>query len=165
VKIIDNFINKNLYLQIKEGLFSDNLAWFSKNGTVENEKKDIQWFSHSVYNNFKPNSDAFNLMQEFVEKLNISSIVEIRINLCLKTKENFKTSWHKDYGYKNLKTAIFYFDTDTTGTYFKVNNKEKLVKAKENRIVIFDSDTEHCAMLNNKIDKRIVINFNYYEKN
>lgn len=165
MKIIDNFINKNLYLQIKETLFSDNVAWFSKSGTVENKSKDIQWFSHSVYNNFKPNSNVFNFMPEFIEKLNIASIIEIRANLSLKTEKNIKTTWHRDYNYKNSKTAIFYFNTDGTGTFFKIKNKEKMIKAKENKIVVFDGNTQHCAYLNNKTDKRIVINFNYYEKN
>jgi hypothetical protein len=30
VQIIDNFVDKDLYLQIKNTLFSDSLPWFSK---------------------------------------------------------------------------------------------------------------------------------------
>lgn len=165
MKIIDNFLNKDLYLQIKQTLFSDHIAWFSKTGTVEGKTKDINWFAHCLYNNFKPDSDVFNFMPEFIEKLNVASIIEIRANLSLKTEKDLKTTWHTDYNYKNSKTSIFYFNTDSTGTCFKINNKEKIIKAKENRMVVFDSNTQHCALLNNKIDKRIVINFNYYEKN
>ena len=45
-----------------------------------------------------------------------------------------------------------------------LDNEEKFIEAKENRMVVFDGDIQHCAYLNNKIDRRIVINFNYYEK-
>tara|TARA_R100001369_G_scaffold42971_1_gene69206 strand:- start:2299 stop:2799 length:501 start_codon:yes stop_codon:yes gene_type:complete len=165
VKIIDNFIDKDLYLQVKNTLFSDSLPWFSKKGTVNGKENDLNWFSHSIYNDFKPNSNIFSFMPEFIEKLKISSIIEIRTNLSFKTNKDFKTLWHTDYGYKNHKTAIFYFNTDTTGTVFKIKNKEKLIKSKENRIVIFDGSIKHCAYLNNKSEKRVVINFNYYEKN
>ena len=165
VKIIDNFINKDLYIQLKNIFLGDNFPWFLKKGTVDSKKNDLNWFSHSIYNDFKPNSDIFSFMHEFIKKLNMSSLIQIRINLSLATNKDFKTLWHTDYNYKNHKTAIFYFNSDTTGTVFKIKEKEKLVKAKENRIVVFDGDTQHCAYLNNKIDRRIVINFNYYEKN
>ena len=45
-----------------------------------------------------------------------------------------------------------------------VYNSKNTIKAKENRMVVFDGNIQHCAYLNNKIDRRIVINFNYYEK-
>jgi len=165
MKIIDNFINQSLFDQLKDTMYSDSVAWFCKSGTVDKSKKDVIWFSHCLYNDFKPDSNIFNFMPEFIEKLNISSFIQVRANLSLKTEKDVKTTWHTDYDYKNSKTAIFYFNTDSTGTCFKIKNKEKIIKSKENRIVIFDGSIKHCAYLNNKSEKRVVINFNYYEKN
>ena len=138
--------------------------WFSKSGTVDDKSKDINWFSHCLYNEFRPGSDLFPSTLDFIKKLNVSALIEIRANLSLKTDQDYKTIWHADYPYKNNKTAIFYFNTDTTGTCFKIDNEEKFIEAKENRMVVFDGNIQHCAYLNNKIDRRIVINFNYYEK-
>lgn len=163
MKIIDNFINQDLFNQLKDTMFSDSIPWFCKSGTVSGSKKDIIWFSHCFYNDFKPDSNLFSFMPEIIDKLNIASIIQIRANLVLKTEKDFKTTWHTDYNYNN-KTAILYFNTDTSGTYFKIKNKDKFVKAKANRMVIFDGNIKHCAFLNNKINKRIVINFNYYER-
>jgi len=165
MKVIDNFLDKDKYNHLKEVMFSDGVPWFLKQGTVDGKKKDINWFSHCFYNNYKPDSDLFHLIPEFIERLNISSIIQIRCNLSFKTNKDFKTVWHTDTTYKNHKTAIFYFNTGTSGTYFKIKGKEKFVKAKANRMVVFDCNIQHCAYLNNKIDRRIVINFNYYEKN
>tara|TARA_R110002126_G_scaffold150351_1_gene296535 strand:+ start:633 stop:1127 length:495 start_codon:yes stop_codon:yes gene_type:complete len=163
MKTIDNFLSQDLFNQLKDTVYSDSVPWFSKSGTVDN-KKDIAWFSHCIYNEFKPDSNLFALFPEFIERLNISSIIQIRCNLSFKTNKDFKTVWHTDYTYKNHKTAIFYFNTDTSGTYFKIKGKEKFVRAKANRMVVFDGNIQHCAYLNNKTDKRVVINFNYYEK-
>ena len=54
VKTIDNFLSKDLYLQMKETFLGENIPWFLKKGTVDNEAKDIAWFSHCIYNEFKP---------------------------------------------------------------------------------------------------------------
>ena len=165
VQVKDNFLPEYTYKDLKQKMFSSHVPWFSKSGTVDNKSKDINWFSHCLYNDFRPGSDLFPSTLDLINKLNVSALIEIRANLSLKTDQDYKTIWHTDYPYKNNKTAIFYFNTDTTGTCFKTDNKEKFIEAKENRMVVFDGNIQHCAYLNNKIDRRIVINFNYYEKN
>ena len=44
----------------------------------------------------------------------------------------------------------------------KHNNKIKKVSCKENRMLIFDGNIEHCAGLTTDTKTRMVININYY---
>ena len=165
MKVIDNFLNKDRYNHLKEVMFSDGVPWFLKQGTVDGKKEDLTWFSHCFYNENKPDSNLYSFMPDFLNKLNVASLLQIRANLSLTPPtDKFKTNAHIDYPYTNSKTAIFYFNTDTSGTIF-YNKKEELIKAKENRMVVFNTNIKHCGYLTNKSNKRIVINFNYYEKN
>lgn len=166
MKVIDNFLDKDRYNHLKEVMFSDGVPWFLKQGTVDGKKKDLIWFSHCFYNNHKPDSNLYHLIPDFLTKLKVSSLIQIRANLSLNPpKDKYKTNIHTDYTFSNSKTAIFYFNTDTSGTIFYINKKETFIEAKENRMVIFDASIKHCGYLSNKSDKRIVINFNYYEEN
>jgi hypothetical protein len=161
LKIVDNFLNETFYKNLKNIFFSDQVPWFLISGTLPNKSVDVNWLSHCVFNNNQPQSNLYNYLDEFKNKLEVSQYIQIRANLVLNSMDEFKSHWHVDYKTKN-KTAIFYFNEDTSGTYFLINNKEEFVESKENRIVIFDSDIQHCGYLNKKINKRIVINFNYY---
>lgn len=165
MKIIDNFLEKNSYEHLKDVMFKDGIPWFLKQGTVDGANKDLNWFSHCFYNDFQPDSNLYSFIPNFLDKLNVASLLQVRANLSLTPpKDKYKTNVHVDYPYKNSKTAIFYFNTDTSGTIF-YDKKEKLIKAKENRMVIFNTNIKHCGYLTKKSNKRIVINFNYYEKN
>ena len=167
IKVIDNFLSEETFDKISKNIFSDKIPFYVTESTTNEGSTDIYWLSHSIYNDFKPNSDLFIFMSEFFNKLNISSIINIRLNLILKIPYSLiKTNYHIDYdNYQNLKTAIFYFNKDGTGTYFKINNDEKFIESKKNRMVVFDSNISHCAFLNNKFEKRFVLNFNFYQKN
>lgn len=166
IKIFDNFLSEKMFQKISNEINSDKISFILKKGTTFNDGLDIYWLKHSIYNNFKPESNLFFLMDEFIQKLNITSIIQIRLNLVLKQPyKNFKTNFHTDYdNYKNLKTGLFYFSVDGTGTIFKIGEEEKLVKCKPNRMVVFDSEINHCGYLNNNFNTRFAINFNYYEK-
>ena len=56
----------------------------------------------------------------------------------------------------------------TVGTLFSstviVNNKkEKIIYSKENKLLLFDSNTLHRGFSQTDIERRIIININYVE--
>ena len=75
-----------------------------------------------------------------------------------------KSDFHIDYKDTKSKTAIFYLNTCDGGTEIKINDKVKFIKAVENKILIFNTNTLHRAMTSIKSPIRYIINLNYYEK-
>ena len=109
------------------------------------------------------NSKYFFIVKPILKILNCVVIINIRANLLLKRSE-FKSNYHIDrWGFNKPKhkTAIFYVNTNNGHTLFKNNNKK--IKCVENKLIIFDSKLSHKTVLQTDKDKRIVINFNYFD--
>ena len=68
---------------------------------------------------------------------------------------------HVDTSKENIKTAVYYCNTNNGSTLFQNGKK---VDSKGNRIVIFDGHQKHCGVDCTDENVRVVINFNYFEK-
>tara|TARA_R100000005_G_C4925665_1_gene156933 strand:- start:333 stop:818 length:486 start_codon:yes stop_codon:yes gene_type:complete len=161
VKVIENFLDKNDFLNLENYLLEKELAWYYRDSTVVNGD-DVSYFTHSFFNEDTINSTSFNLVKPILNKLNYSSIIQIRANLILRNETSKKTGWHIDYNYKNHKTAIFYINESNGPTIFK--NKKLKIFPKKNKILIMDGNTEHALYTQTDTKRRVVININYYEK-
>ena len=97
-----------------------------------------------------------------LEKLNAHAVIQVRANLspsCF--YKGIKSEFHTDTKHPS-KTAIFYLNTCDGGTELKINNKIHFVKAEENKMLIFNTNTEHRGTLSTDVEFRYIINFNYY---
>lgn len=158
-KVINNFLSKEDFINIKNLLFSNEIAWFYLNNMVE---KDNGFFNHCFYNNFKPMSDFyFTHIISIINKLKVAAIIQIRANLLLKKETQYFSKFHVDAPFK-CKTAVFYINTCNGYTILDEKLKIK-IKCEENKMLIFDSNVFHCAASQTDVDRRIVINFNYFE--
>tara|TARA_Y100000592_G_scaffold56378_1_gene88559 strand:- start:883 stop:1365 length:483 start_codon:yes stop_codon:yes gene_type:complete len=124
------------------------------------DTEDYQ-MTHIFFDDYKVTSDFFNILNPILDYLKPKALVRIKTNLIYKSEKLNIHGYHIDYNYKNLKTAVYYVNTNDGFTIFQKDNKK--VNSKKNRIVIFDSDNKHSGT--NCTDKpfRIAINFNYYE--
>ena len=155
MNIVDNFINKKECNQINEIFLSRNFPWYySKDQT---SPKDSSFMFHIFYKENQINTHYYNLVEPILNKLKPKKILHIRANLCLKRPS--KCNWHVDKWSPHLKhtTAIYYINTNNGYTEFK----NKKVKCKKNRIVVFDASKKHRAQIQTDKDVRMVINFNY----
>jgi len=158
-KIINNFLEKNLFKKIQTILFSNKINWFfNKHMTFNNN--DNYFFSHVFYNNHMPDSLLYNDIIPILEKLNVKSLIEARANLILKKEEIFKSEFHVDKNYK-CNTAILYMNT-CNGYTLLDSIKNIKVDCDENKMLIFDSQINHSAVSQTDVDRRIIINFNYF---
>ena len=66
---------------------------------------------------------------------------------------------HIDNKLKNNMTAIYYVNTNNGYTRFKNENK---IPSEQNKLIIFNTETEHSGTTCTDEPCRIVINFNYY---
>ena len=68
---------------------------------------------------------------------------------------------HTDFddGFEGLKTSVFYLDNSNGKTVFETGEE---VESKGNRLVTFPANIKHTGTTHTDIQKRIVININYY---
>ena len=164
---IKNFLPEDKFKRIQKIITSDYFPWYQKNGD-EYSKSEIEegFLSHSFFSFNKVDSvysDQF--MGDIYQILKPKALIQVRANLFFSSFfNNKKAKWHMDYKYNNY-TAIFYINTTEGGTEFKINNKIKFIKAEENKIVIFNSNTLHRPFLSPTREKRYIININYFWKN
>ena len=160
MKIIDNFLDKKDFKDIQDLLLSTNINWFYVND--KSIKGDNQFqFVHTFYENHNPVSHLYNNLLPILNKLNVYAIRRIKANLTTKTNKLIKYKLHTDFpdNLKEMKTAIFYINTNNGKTFFE-NNKQ--IDSIENRMIIFSSNIKHTGTSNTDKNRRIVINFNYY---
>jgi hypothetical protein len=160
MQIKEDFLDKEDFLNLKNFLLHEETPWYYRDHTVN--KEDCPYFTFCFFNNNTILSNAFPLVKPILEKLNYSSLIQVRANLVLKQHNPVQQGWHTDHDYKNFKTAIFYITECNGPTLIK----DKMIKIypKENKILVMDGNTEHSAIPQSDVERRVVININYYEK-
>ena len=166
IEIVDNFLKKDDFQEIKNSLESKDIPWFfnrviSRDSDSKEENKELAeiynyQFTHIFYNNFCPNSQYFSLMVPLIKKLNPKALVKIKANLQPRTHTIIENGFHFDY--EGMETCVFYINTNNGYTKFKSG---EIVKSQENTAVIFNSDTLHTGSTCTDEKARLVININY----
>ena len=158
IKVIDNFLEEDIFKEIEKILMSDKFPWFYND--FKNDSDDINnfQFTHTVVRgNGEVESKFIQYMKPFFDKLNIKKIFRIKINLTTRTQKSFNHLYHTDVSFKCL-TAIFYINSNNGKTIFK-NGEE--INSVANRMLIFNSNLEHAATSHTDEKTRVVINFNF----
>jgi hypothetical protein len=159
IKIIDNFLEKEISKNIKKILHSSYFPWYFNFG-VNNVNDGYFQFVHNFYQENAPQSDYIKILNPILEKLNIFSLIRIKANLITITPKLIEHGMHQDYLIDNLKTAIYYVNTNNGYTVFEDETK---INSIENRIAIFKTNKLHSGSSCTDKNTRIVINFNYIE--
>ena len=157
--IKDNILKKEDADYIESFLTGTHFSWYLNKIVPPENIKDHQ-MTHIFFDNNRITSDFFNILNPILNYLNPKAIVRIKANLNHKENDINIHGYHTDFNYENLKTAIYYVNTNNGFTIFKKDGKKIL--SQKNKIVIFDSNEEHSGT--NCTDKpfRLAINFNYY---
>ena len=163
-KVIDNFLDKEIFNKFKTSIFDTHIPWYYKERQVLNNEHedDIGYYTLNFFSYLQSDFTNFNSYLNLIyEKLKCKSLIESRANSVLKITKKNKLFFHTDYEYENCKTAIFYMNTNNGGT---ILNKNKLLRidSVENRMLIFDCKIKHAAEIQTDVKRRIVININYF---
>ena len=131
IKSTSNFLSKEHHQIIKSMFLNSSFPWF--------------------FNGFKvvPNDGDFQFTHVFVEEHVVNSRFYDRLQPLINNTEKLK----------NMRTAIYYVNTNNGETIFKNGKKEK---STENKMVIFSPNLEHAGTTHTDSLTRILINFNYY---
>jgi len=162
MEILDDFLDKKTYQEIKDVMLGGDLAWFAQSGkSIPNEGE--RQLTHLIFSENRPTSQIFDLLKPIRDKLNVAAPIREKANLTFYDSGS-GDMFHTDiYKAKNVKTSIFYI-TDRGATILQKDGEEIKVDARENRVVTFDANTYHKAVTH-KVGHpfRVVINFNYYK--
>ena len=96
-------------------------------------------------------------------KLKPSASIRVKANLLTRTDEILQNAFHSDFdkhkkNYDNVKTAIFYLNTNNGKTIFEDGTR---VESIANRLVTFDSNVNHTGTTCTDKIFRSVINVVY----
>ena len=165
MKIIDNFLPKQEFVNIKDFLLSAYIPWFF-NDYVITEGKDVKedcfQFIHNFYINGHP-TQYFKIVSPLVNKINPLALIRIKANLTTHDKKIIEHGFHIDENDpKNIiSSAVFYINNNDGYTKFEDGTK---VNSVENRLVIFKSSIKHTGTNCTDAQRRVILNINYIEK-
>jgi|TARA_R110000787_G_scaffold96530_1_gene199954 hypothetical protein len=164
IRVVDNFLPKKEFIELKKLLLSNNFPYFFNNKVVLNKKvsqKDNYFFVHLVYNDELPgkiNSPYFDYIKKIIlNKLNIKKLIRVKINCYPKTSKKIQHGFHKDYPYKH-NGLILSINTCNGSTTFKSNKK---IVSIENKALFFDPSKLHGSTTCTDQQCRINIAINY----
>ena len=163
-KIIDNFLEPERYIAIKNKLHSLDFPWFwsDKQTTAEGKDPDSGFFFHPFYSNNRATSPQIAILDPIFEKLEANILINARANVVIKTHDGW-SNIHTDNYTKDMihKTAIMYFSSNNGKTILLIDGEKVEVETVDNRVVIFDSKIEHYLVHQTDEMRRTVLNINY----
>ena len=155
-EVIDNFIAKENFEDLKNILMTDDFPWFFSQN-VNSEDTNNFYFTHTFFCNSNINSTYFGIVRPILNKLNIKNLIRVKGNLYPKTEQLENHGQHIDYSFDH-KGAIFYINTNNGFTVLEDGTK---IKSVENRLLIFDAYKMHNSTNCTDQKIRMNINFNY----
>lgn len=164
MKVIDNFLDKQTFLELQRFVMSNEVTWRYAPSSVYQDDGDVQFF-HPVY--MAPNkSESFDkICLPILQKLDgFVVLLRAKMNMSLKKEEVKQKGLHVDIEeakqyYNIMKTSIFYFNTTNGPTFFESGKKVDCV---ENRLITFPMGTRHGGSYASDAERRIVLNLNWF---
>ena len=159
MQVINQFLNPSVFSELKNQVTDKNFPWYFPHTPGEPEQYvNLAYYDHQFHHSVTPK-----LMQCLVKcttQLNAISILRVKFNATPR-QAPFQI-WHRDWQLSiPSKTCVLYLNTCNGYTEFRSGRK---VYSEENTAVRFDTDHEHRGMPANDVERRLVMNINYFEK-
>jgi hypothetical protein len=157
-KIIDNFLEKEDFLAIKNCLMGNDFNWFYNKGVSKENVKDGIYFYHLFFDLNANKSIFFDLIKPILNKLNLKALIRIKGNLYPSNNIIKEHGQHIDF---NFKHSGFIYYVNTNDGFTKINKNLK-IKSIENRGLFFNPSLKHNSSSCTTSEGRININFNFF---
>ena len=160
IKIIDDFLPEEEFLNIKNLMESREFPWYFNRSKIfigDNKGQHV----HVFFKHGQRNSEYLEMWNNFMRKIEATKCYRIKANMTLKSSSQIAddTEWHIDDQGDALKTAVFYINTNDGYTELESGVR---VGSVANSSCIFDSTLKHRGVGHTSPDHhRIVVNFNY----
>ena len=161
-KIIDNFLEKEKFDSLTKIVFSEYFPYYFQENIndlyINDNKNNHFYLTHILYNNFKSNSSSFDNFYFLLDKINVKSLIRMKINCYPKTHKLEIHKSHSDYDFKH-KGCIIYFNDCDGHTILKDGTK---IESIANRALFFDPSLLHSSTSCTNKKARFNININYF---
>ena len=159
MKIVDNFLPQDYFEYLQKMMLDHNFPWLY-NAEVANrgEVNDHFYFTHNLFDNYKPTSSIFEEFIPFFKQLEMNALIRARGLLYTNQGRQIAHEKHTDYNFPH-KTVVFYMNTNNGYTEFEDGTK---VESVENRIVFFDGSRPHNSSTCTDQKIRVVLSINYF---
>ena len=159
MKIVDNFLPQDYFEYLQKMMLDHNFPWLY-NAEVANraEVNDHFYFTHNLFDNYKPTSSIFEEFIPFFKQLEMNALIRARGLLYTNQGRQIAHEKHTDAKFPH-KTAVFYVNTNNGYTEFEDGTR---VESVENRIVFFDGSIPHNSSTCTDQKIRVVISVNYF---
>lgn len=157
-KIIDNFLDENYFLQLKNLVISHDFPWFfQKNINSEQSRDDLYfYFTHILYSNDKPNSVFFTLFESLLNEMGYEKLIRVKLNLYPRTEKLIINASHID-DVEEHRGFLLYFNSCDSKTILK----DMHVDCVANRAVYFNPTIPHSSSSCTNAKARFSLNVNY----
>ena len=156
-KIIDNFLPQDYLVHLQRMMLDHNFPWLY-NAEVANSGDPDFYFTHNLFQEFRPTSSIFEEFIPFFKQLEMNALVRARALLYTNQGRQIVHEKHIDFKFPH-KTAVFYVNTNNGYTEFEDGTK---VESVENRIVFFDGSRPHNSSTCTDQKIRVVLSINYF---
>lgn len=164
-RVVDNFLDVFVFKNLLS-IFDSSILWEYHDDATNSghfEKNDI-YLSHNF---FQANVGIFNTkyydqVNPLIEKLQQDELLNIRANLNFFLDNPYVTESHIDHDMIGWKTCILYMNDNNGKT--RIDDLGIDIHCKSNRLLVFDSNLYHSAVIQTDTKERIVINVNFKPK-
>lgn len=165
------------YLELKKYLQSDAIPWFYNSRTIFEDQEDIPFYSHKIME--RPNKNegtpytqimsadfdrVYFILKQVIEynKLDVSVIYRINFNATFSVlTKNKRSVYHTDLNIPHYNLLIYMSKFKGGELYIKDDIQEVKFSPKEDDIILFDGELEHCISVPEGIDRRIIMVVNF----
>jgi len=165
-------IKKKLADKIEKLLTSDYFGWYYNHTTAlkdEDIEPDTFQFTHKFYDDIYNTASYYyqNVLELFhAANIKYERFSRIKSNFLVPSIKGIKHNHiHADQKKNGVKSFLYYVNDSDGDTIFFDNNKKEIKRftPKKGTGLLFDSNILHAGSNPVKYDKRIVINFIFYE--
>lgn len=166
VQIFNNFLDQEVFLEIKKFIMSPRCQWRYVNYIAHKDGRDNDndgYFVHSfkdchpqTFEDRFPESPHFPLIVKILDKIQYQNILRIRSSLYPRRDVQKPDPFHIDYNFPH-RVCIFYVNTNNGYTMFE--NGEKIPSV-ENQLATFDGSEKHCSVVQTDTPARYIVNIN-----
>ena len=163
-EVVDNFLSPYLFNKIVFQINpitnypGENILWnYCRAVGTEEDILNNMYFSNLIYSNTILNPKYYNILKELRDKLEIKSLIRIKVNLYTRTDYLVHHPDHCDTGFSH-KGALF--SLNTCDGFTVINGEE--IPSVANRMIFFDPSIPHHSTNCTNAPHRMNINFNYF---
>jgi len=162
MKVIDNFLEDNIFKDIQIKLLSNQITW-NYNYQVNDDTDPKEWlwntkFYHLAFENIQL-TPVFEILMPFMSdpRLSAHGIKRLILNSYQYTSEIYKHTSHIDYPFSHYGALL---NLTTCNGYTFVEGQK--VESVENRVILFDPSKPHYGTTTSNAKRRVIVNFNYF---